>query len=250
MSGLKISIDPTAIASAFKELQLEIQQDIQKGVGDLAAVTHAKVAEMASQELHTSRQTLLDSLGFEQVTDGVWVVSIDESAFWIEEGIEPDTDMKPALLKNAKTSKSGFKYKVVPFNHSTAPSKMTASATYIVSLLKKNLKKENIPFKKIEKNADGSPKVGKLHSLNFASPIPGKGNTPALQGVTIYQTLTKTGNVRRDVMTFRTVSNSPAQAAKWKHPGLTAKHFLERASNWALKVWEDEMLPEILAKYK
>lgn len=250
MSGLKINIDAASLAKQFKELAAEVEQDIRKGVQNLAAITHAKVAEMANAELKTSRKEFTDALGFEEIADGVWVVSVDQSGLWIEEGIEPGHDMKPDLLKNAtKTSKEGNSYRSIPFEHSKAPSQLTQSSQNIVNLLKSELKKEKIPFKKIEKNSDGSPRIGKLHSKNFDSPIPGKGNTPALKGVSIYQTKTKTGSIRRDILTFRTVSEGPRSAGKWIHPGKEPRHFLERAEEWALKTWEMDILPEILSKY-
>lgn len=251
--SLKIKIDTASIAAQFKEIALELEQDLQRGVANLAAITHAKVAEMASSELKSSRKTFMDNLGFEEVAPGVWVVSVDEDALWIEEGLDPDKDMKPELLKGAtKTSKDGFKYRAIPFEHSKAPSQLTGYAQNIVARIRANLKKEGVPFKKIEKNPNGSPKLGKLHSFDFVNKNerpPGKGNTPILKGVSIYQTLTKTGNVRRDILTFRTVSGSPASAGKWHHPGFTAKQYLDKASEWALKEWEDKILPEILSKY-
>ncbi len=251
MSGLKINIDVASLAAQCKEFMEEAKQDIQKGVSNLAAITHAKVAEMANSELKTTRKKLADNLGFEEVTDGVWIVSIDEDALFIEDGIEPNTDMKPGLLKGAtKTSKDGHPYRVIPFEHSKAPSQLTPTAQHLVNILKEGLRKEKIPFKKIEKNADGSPRVGKIHSLDLKSPIPGKGNTPGLRGVSIYQTVTKTGNIRRDIMTFRTVSGGPASAGKFIHPGLTPKHFLDRAAEWAENEFYSTILPEILAKYK
>lgn len=247
---LKIKIDAASIAAQFKELKVEVEQDINKGVANLAAITHAKVAEMAGNELKTTHKTLTDNLGFEEVTPGVWVVSIAEDALWIEEGIEANKDMKPDLLKNAtKTSASGFKYRSIPFDHGAPPSQLTNSAQNIVNKLRSELKKQGVPFKKIELNANGSPRTGKLHSLDIDSEVPGKGNTPALKGVSIYQTVTKTGNVRRDILTFRTVSGGPASAGKWIHPGYTAKKFLDRAAEWATKEWEDKILPEILGKY-
>ena len=251
MAGLKININIDALTAQIKDFAMEAGEDLKKGVANLAAITHAKTAELAASELKTTAKTLKDNLGFEEISEGVWVVSIDQDALFIEEGIEPNTDMKPGLLKGAtKTSKDGNKYRPIPFEHSKAPSQMTPASQHIVNILNQNLKKENIPFKKIEKNQDGSPRVGKLHSLNIDSPIPGKGNTPALKGVSIYQTLTKTGNVRRDILTFRTVSSGPRSAGKFLHPGMKAKHFLERAEEWALKTWEEQIMPEILNKYK
>lgn len=249
--SLKIKIDTASIAAQFKAMALEVEQDLNRGVANLAAITHAKVVEMANSELNSSRKTLTDNLGFEEVTPGVWVVSINQEGLWVEEGIEPNTDMKPDLLKNAKmTSKSGFKYRSIPFDHGKAPSQLTGYAQNIVARIRSNLKKEGVPFKKIEKHPNGSPRVGKLHSFDWGGEVPGKGNTPILNGVSIYQTLTKTGNVRRDILTFRTVSGGPASANKWMHPGMQAKKFLDRSLDWGLKIWEEQILPEILDKYK
>lgn len=254
--SLKFNIDAAAIASQFKEFALEVELDLQKAVANLAAITDAKVKEMASQELKSSRKPFMDSLGFEEVAPGVWVISVSEDGMWVEEGIEANKDMKPGLLAEGfKTSKNGNKYKVIPFDYGQAPSQMTPSTQAIVSYLKQNLKKENVPFKKIERNADGSPKVGKLHEFNFGNPGgrmggPGKGNTPVLNGLSIYQSVTKSGNVRRDILTFRTVSSGPGSAGKWHHPGLEPKKFLDRALDWAMAQWEEKILPEVLDKWK
>lgn len=253
MTGLKIKIDTQAIAKQLRDIAGEVEKDIQKGVANLASMTHAKVAELASQDLHSSRKKFMDNLGFEEVTQGVWVVSVDEGALWIEEGIEPNTDMKPGLLK-------GRQSRVIPFDHGKAPSQLNGYAQNIVSRIRANLKKEGVPFKKIEKGSNGAPLLGKLHSFpkenatpeerrRWSGELPGKGNTPVLKGVSIYQTLTKTGNVRRDILTFRTVSGGPASAGKWIHPGIEPKKFLDQAADWALQEWEQKVLPEILSKY-
>lgn len=254
--NLKFNIDAAALAEQFNSFKLEVEQDLNKAVANLAAITDAKVKEMASQELHSSRKDFMDSLGFEEISPGVWVISVDESGLWVEEGIQADKDMKPGLLKeNFKVSKTGTRYKVIPFDYGGAPSNQTTSTQQIVSFLRSNLKKENVPFKKIERNTDGSPKVGKLHEFDFGNPSgtmggPGKGNTPVLNGLSIYQSVTKSGNVRRDILTFRTVSSGPGSAGKWMHPGLEAKKFLDRALDWAMKEWEEKILPEVMEKWK
>src|SRR5690606_1751640 len=128
-----------------------------------------------------SRQPFMDSLGFEEISPGVWVISVDEDGLWIEEGIEPNKDMKPGLLaKNFKTSKDGHRYKAIPFDYGIPPAQQTPSVQQAISYMKSQLRKEKIPFRKIEKNVDGSPKVGKLHELDFHNPKgflggPGKG---------------------------------------------------------------------------
>lgn len=254
--SLKFNIDAAKIAEQFNELKLEVEQSLTKAIANLAAMTDARVKEMASEELKTSRQPFMDSLGFEEITPGVWIISVDESGLWVEEGIQPNKDMKPDLLsKNFEVSKDGHRYKAIHFDYGKAPSQLTPSAQILVSYLKQQLRKENVPFKKIERNSDGSPKVGKLHEFDFGNPGgrmggPGKGNTPAFKNLSIYQSITATGNVRRDILTFRTVSSGPASAGKWMHPGLQGKKFLDRAFDWALQQWESKVLPEALEKWK
>ncbi len=251
MSNLKIKIDTDAIAKQFGNYALEIKEDLMKGVANLAAATKAHVVDQAQQELTSATFMKFEkSVGMEDVVPGIWVVSIDEKALWIEEGLEPNFDMKPGLLKNAtKTSKDGYKYRAIPFDQGKSKSSSTGYEFNLRERVRTALKKENIPFKKIEKNPNGSPRIGLLHKLNLGGEIPGKGNTPVLQGVSVYQTLTKTGNVRRDIMTFRTVSDGPKSSGKWIHPGYDAKKFLDKAQTFAEKIWEEQMLPQILSKY-
>lgn len=164
---LKVNIDISDLKKELKSFTAEIEKELQTGVQTLAAVTHLKVKEMASQELHSSRKKFDESLGFEQIAEGLWVVSVDEKGLFIEEGIESGTDMKPWLLKNGKTSKDGHKYKVIPFEHSKAATEMTPYAQNIAQQLRTNLKKANIPFHGIETHENGKPKLGKLHSMSF-----------------------------------------------------------------------------------
>lgn len=250
--SLKLEFDVAKIAAQFKEIALEVEQDLNRSVASLAAMTHAKVSELASEELHSSLKNLQDSLGFEEISTGIWVVSIDEKGLFIEEGIESSKDMKEDLLRNnARISASGHRYKVIPFDHGKAPTQLTPKAQELVGLIRQKLKKEKVPFKKIEKNADGSPRLGKLHSFDIESerPTP-RSSHPALKGVTIYQSKGANGSVRRDIFTFRTVTDSGASDGKWIHPGLKAKHFLDRAAEWAMDEWEKNILPEVLSKYK
>jgi len=248
--SIKINIDAASLAKEFEELASEVEKDIKDSMVNLSTIAHAKIVELASKNLHSTREIFLDNLSSpEQIADGIWVISLDQKALFIEEGLPASFDMKPGLLKNGEVSKKGYKYKVIPFEHGAAPSQMTESAKDIVNKLRVELKKKKIPFKKIEYGADGKPRLGKLHSLNLPSDIPGKGNTPSLQRVSVYQSA-KNGNVRRDIMTFRTVSNNPESGDKWIHPGLEAQKIMDKAADWAEQTFYDQILPEILDKWK
>src|ERR1019366_5127532 len=99
MSNLKIKLDTTALANTLKEYAAEVAQDVNKGVARLAAQTKAHVLMDAGAELSSPTfKTFSKSVEMEDISPGIWVVSINQKGLWIEEGIEPNTDMKPGLL--------------------------------------------------------------------------------------------------------------------------------------------------------
>jgi hypothetical protein len=180
MSGLKINIDVSALAAQFKELALEAEQSLMEGVKNLAKQTHAHVAEEAARKLKGSLKTFQENLGFEEVTPGIWVVSIDEPALWIEDGIPKGFDMKPGILngKNAKTGPGG-KYAVVPFDPSKNPdasvnasgvaaSRPTQNQAMIAAELKSGLKEINAQVNTKISPLPGSRKI-KMVALALAS---------------------------------------------------------------------------------
>jgi len=245
--SLRIKIDVQSLSKQLKEYAMEAEADMRKGVANLSALSHAKIRDLAAEKLHSTRNTFLDNLSqVEEVVPGVFVITLNEAALFIEEGMERH-DMKPDLLKkNAKVGKNG-RYKIIPFEHSKLPQNMTGKEQNIVQQIKQKLKEEKVPFKKIEYDAKGNPKTGKLHSFNWGGERPGKGNTGVLQRVSIYQSKGPTGNIRRDIMTFRTVSEG--QTDKWYHPGIKAAKILDEAGDWAEKEFYNSILPEIIAKW-
>lgn len=253
---LNFLVDADSIVAELQNFKQEAKKAIEDGVKALAASTHAKVKEFASSKLSTTRKMYMDNLDFQEVQPGIWVVSLDAPALWIEEG-RKSGDMTEDLLKNnAHTAKDGSKYKAIPFEHSKAPSQQGAFQKEMVRLIKQVLRDESsrigakIPFKKLEYNPDGSPRIGLLHKFDITSPKPtARASHEALSGLRIYQTQTAEGKVRRDIMTFRMVS-SKHKGNKWIHPGREGDKFFEQALEWANQAWENEILPEILKRFK
>ncbi len=258
--AFKVQVDAAKIASVFAEWKEAVERDIKKSMGELAAITHAKVKDDASIGLKHSKVVgqYMENLGWEAVSDGVWCVYLKEPALWIEDGIKPGTDMKPGLLK-------GKKYRVIPFRYDKGPTQNSDDTNKVIDNIKSELRQQDIskkdpsfnkngnamskvPFKNIEYDKNGSPKVGKLHQFDFGGQRPGKGNTPQMNGLSIYQSV-KNGKARRDILTFRTVSSGPASEGKWIHPGFEGKKYLDAAADWALKEWENTILPGIIAKW-
>ncbi len=235
-----IHVSASSEEEALAQAEAHITEAIKKAANVLAIATEAKVRELASEELKTTRQTYLDALSLEEVADGIWVVNLDKDAVWIEEGT-PERSGYDFLLNgpNAKVGKDGHKYNIIPFEHSKPRGQNTPKAQAIVDGLKRELKKQNIPFKKIEVDGNGSPLIGRIHKLNLFSEKPSaNAKHPALHGVTIYQRKSATGKVQRDIMTFRIISSKTKGDGRWQYPEKEGKEFLDRAMDYVMQNFE------------
>jgi hypothetical protein len=268
VASLKIQVDAAKIASVFKEFARDVEANIKASMGDLAAITYAKVKEDAATKLKGSplAKIYMDNLGYQQIAEGIHVVYLNEAALFIENGGK-EWDMKPGLLKNAKVGKNGNRYQIIPFKYDRGPTSNSASTNQLISYVKSELKQQNVkdsfnakgqqnktvPFKQIEYDKNGNAKLGKLHEFNFGNlngrlKAPGRGNTAQLAGLHIYQSM-KNGNVKRDILTFRTVSSGDASKDKWFYPAKTGIMLMDEAQKWAMQEWENKILPEILRKW-
>lgn len=249
--ALKLDINASEILAQFKEFKEEVKAELQVAFNKLVFDTYANISEEASKGLSTATNRIyMEALSQpEQISEGVYVISLDESAFWIEEGMERH-DMHDDLLK-------GKNHRVIPFRYDKPESRNTALTEGLKMEINQKLKKEKLSISKIETDANGSPKVGKLHEFSFTGP--GKfvnwrkrnaKETHALSRLSIYQSLSKeTGKVKRDVLVFRTISRAPSSQGKWIHPGYKAKKFMDEAMSRAMESWEQTYLPELKTKY-
>lgn len=275
-----LHVDFGDLLQLSKTLIPKLNKIAQEATRDLAIQTHSKIVEMASKELHSTRDKYMAALDIKQEGKNLWVISLDKSAIWIEDG-KSEGEMIDDLLKSskAKTAKDGSKYLAVPFQHNKAPTRQTPSQLNLSNTIRDTLKsmpmaelgKRQIPWGKIEKGANGKPLTGLLHKLDIMSAptkthegvgqgkgqigdvIQGITGIPYLQGIRIYQREVKdakTGksSIQREVMTFRIVSSKMKGSGRWVHPGLEAKNFFKKAADWAEKVFEDQIKPAILAK--
>jgi hypothetical protein len=256
------------------EIKEDLEKATNKALKDLAVATHAHIVEQVQSKLRSTREKYLNALSFTQVQDDVWVINLDAKAMWIEEGIEPNTEMIDALLngsggKGTKTAKDGSRYRVIPFQHNTKPTSSTTAQNSLIDTIKSTFKNQNIPYGKIEKDAAGKPKTGLLHSVDIENKpiktanVPGQGKggigsvmqgatgVPILKGIKVYQKevqdkATGKSKVVKSIMTFRVVSSKHKGTGRWMHPGLLPKHFFEEAADWAMKLWTETMEQKIL----
>lgn len=274
MSDLYLQLDYSELEKLGESIK-DLERKVQEEAGKLAAMTHAHIVEEAQEKLHSRRQKFLDNLAFSQVDQDTWVITVQRAAVWIEEG-KPSGSMVDDLLgDNPKISKDGVPYRVIPFEHSKAPTQQTTAQQNLTATVKQALKERNIPYGGIERDDKGKPKTGLLHKFDIMDkPIRQdmgrgqgqgpvgqvqQGNTgiPLLQGVRVYQKalfnddgtpkVDKQGQQRasRSIMTFRVVS-ARHKGNKWEYPGIEGMGFLDEAEEWAYREWSENILPRLL----
>jgi hypothetical protein len=238
---------------------------LARSAEDLAAMAYSKVVELAQSQLKTSRQEYLSNLSYEQAGPSLWTVTLNSKAMWIEEGM-PRHEMVDDLLKNAKVSKKGVRYKVIPFPIKGAAN--TAPAAMPIRLAAMGaLRRAKINMKDIERDVDGRAKIGGLHKLDvMTAPIKtahgphmgqgalgmvrqGLSGTPFLKGLSVQQRMigNAPGNIQKTAMTFRVVTSLHKGSGRWVHPGVKAKKLMDQAFAWAENEWESVIKPEILS---
>lgn len=236
---------------------------------DLAAMTQAKIIELANEKLHSRRQMFVENLHMKEEEDGVFVISLAAKVRWIDDGM-PAHNMLDALLssRKAKHAKDGSRYLIIPFDHSPGlgPTKTTPPQQDLITAIKGEMRQRGIPFGKIEKDAAGEAKLGKLHSFTLGDrpiktkdgPGMGRGNKgdvrqgptgiPFLENVIVRQDKTKTGKIKRSISTFRVASSKHTGADRWNHPGTAAINMMEDAMKWATDTWEKDIAPAVINK--
>lgn len=246
--SFKITFNDKEIGQVMSNLKAKVEERIQKAVQNAALATHAKAIELAGDRLHTRQKEFFENLSFDEISPNLYVVSLAGKAAWIEDGVKGPYDMRDTLLKKGfKVSKDGFRYRSIPFDQAKSPSQLNTKGKEMVDLVKRELKNRNIPFKKIEYNADGSPKLGKLHQMNIDSPRPSaNAKFPQLSGLAIYQSIPKgSKSVRRDIMTFRTISDKN-RGQSWINPGVEPTDIMKDTFDWLVDHFQTEVLPNLL----
>jgi len=253
MSKLTVKINFKDLESQLKEKKQNVVEKFKQAVAGLAAATHAHILEQAGEKLKSLQNKYKEAVDFEQIDDNLWVVSLQESAMFIEKG-HGSWNMYDSLAKSkkAKTSKEGNKYMAIPFEHSKRPSEQSANAKELTNQIKSFLKKEKINYKKIEYNSDGSPKMGLLHKFDIKSATPAnpKHKNPLLQGIAIYQRKDEKGKIKRDVLTFRMISEKNKGDGRWEYKSREGLNLFKEAEQWARDTWNSQLLPALIESLK
>ena len=256
----------------------DVKTKLTDAVQSLSVQTHAFIIDKANKELHGfKREQFLGeknrNIRWSQISERIWVVEIDESVRWIEEGREPTSMATEAwLLKGdkVKTAKDGSKYRAIPFTQSQGKGK---SANFknpmpeVEKEIKLILKKNNISLRKVEVDDNGQPKLGIIHKLKVPNPssqtkylkVAGgkdwfspprtqeqanlsglKAHTGIFQGkgAVVVQRKGPKGGIVKEVITFRTVSSKHQTEGRWMYPQVTPFNSMEAAYQWARMEWD------------
>ena len=280
---LKFNIDGKAILDLCKDSEEEVKKALSKGVKDLAVAAETHILELAKGELSPALFKIFKgdqkepTLRLDTIDANTHVITLSGSAYWIEEGIKPGSDMKTSdwlfKSKKTKTSKEGYRYLNVPFQHSAPPSTQTGYEKSLTDRVKFELKAKNlqrkknglsqIPWMGIERDENGKPKEGLIHEFDFkGTKAKDSWTSNPLERLRVYQAVEKDKNgqpklgkngkekVSRSWMTFRTASENPKSKDKFIHPGYTGNKFMEKTQEWAENEFYKKILPEIFAKWK
>lgn len=271
-----------------------IEKNVKQAVRLISIQAHDYIIQKASTELDGTKREMYLGLGkfgtkasgksdsepgvnteaknvrWNKLSDGVWVVTLDESASWLEEG-RPVTDMATPewLLKpgKVKVAKDGSTYRAIPMTKMKG-NKPTFSTGLlgegpggdVLSAVKSAARKQNVSLSKIEM-ADGQPKLGVLHKLNVKEPFtrldhpswfskPRNSEEAAatglkthqgifhLQGAVVMQRKNAKGQVKKETVVFRTVS-SKHKGYRWQAPAQAPLGFFKAAYEFANKQWEE-----------
>lgn len=272
-----INLDVSPLVSFGQEIDAASKKAMEEAGKRLTIMTKAHIEEEAKKKLHTRRDMFIKGLSHFKVDDHTYVVNLDASVRWIDDGMPAhnmiDDLLKPgkgAKAKPPKRAKDGSMYRVIPFRHGPkGPTQMTPAQATLLNTIKKELKARDIPYGKLEGGGSGGgPKLGLLHKFDIKnSPIktsnsPGQGKgavgqvmqgptgIPLLQGVRIYQRQVKNDDgstsTRKDIMTFRIVSSKHKGQGRWDHPGNQALKLMDEAYDWAKKTWDKDIVPQLM----
>jgi hypothetical protein len=262
-----VSIDFSDLTNINGELEKNLKKIAEQAQYELGVQSHAKGLQLAAERLHSRREMFVDAWKMDPKDDAFYLI-LQAKAVWIDEGL-PANYLFQALMDSpkAKTTDNGNKILVVPFTHKvgSGPTNTTSYNLELVEAVKKEFKKQNIPWQKIQKDDQGRPIHGLIQQVKgIDTPIkthegagmgqgaigePRQGHTGIsyLKGASLYQTERKDKEgksfTERGAITFRTASQNHPE--KFTHPGLEPTNIIESTWDWAINELEKEILPKL-----
>jgi hypothetical protein len=283
MNSFKISVNIEEVTSKLNQTQEAIENVLKPAIESVSIATHAFILNKANTELSGFKREMFLGLGqyakkasgqsskdervdstaknvrWIKISNNMWVVEIDESAKWIEEG-RPETSMATDqwLLKpgKAKIAKDGSTYRSIPFKQTEGKKDAPGAKPLFAELVKRAAKRQNVSLTKPEIGLDGKPKIGIVAKLDI-SPTMTRSESPVLyskprtleeamatglqphggifklKGAVVTQKLNKKGKPVKETVVFRTVSSKHKNESRWMYPQVQAFNAIPAAHKWA-----------------
>lgn len=181
--SLKLDLgDIVTLKDDVGKLDVAMNQAAQR----LAGQAHLHIIEEVQTRLHTRREPYIKALVKPtEVKPGLWVITLNAAATWIEEGLPQHSMVEDLLRKSSagtaksgpKMAKDGSTYRIIPFERNKGPASSTEAEQTLTASLKSQLGKLKVPWAKTEHNPDGTAKSGLLHS--FSGDLPASTDRPA-----------------------------------------------------------------------
>jgi hypothetical protein len=244
------------LESDFNNIKNNIQKDINDSTKVIGAAILKKAEDLAQQHLPGKLANMYKtSLKLEQISENMVVLELDEKMLWLDKGRKSGF-MDELLKSGAKTSKDGFKYRVIPMK-SQEKSQNTPTTSFgenLVSDLKNFLKNKNIKTEKnnnLELDSKGSPRIGRVHSFDIKNIRDKKQISDNIKRISVFQNKNpKSGKIEKSIMAFRVISEKHKEKGKWFHPGTPSVKILEKVFKYSEQLWQTEIFPAIKAKYE
>lgn len=277
---LKLNVNADELA---KELQASVEDTtarLKQGLQKLTIQTHAKVIEIATAKLDGYKLNAYlgdggSNLGWSQIGDGFYAVTLNAKGRMFEEDAPPRSMATDDwLLKNAKTSKSGSRYKSIPmpvkYNDKTSGPNAAINALARTAIQQARTPDgKRLSTMKLQRGPDGKPKTGIIQKIKIEPPFsskqaPGLYSQPRsaeaakatglkqhngifkLSGMAFSQ-VKKGGRVVKEAVVFRTVSSkNAAESDRWMYPAIKGIYAMDKAFLWLTT----EAYPAMIADLK
>jgi hypothetical protein len=218
------------LGKTMDEVTEEIAGELIQATAQLSQLTYNKAVEMTNERLHDTRQQYIDALELEDQGDGVYVVSLHESAHHLDDGYPP-FPMLPKLAQGpkSKVAKDGSRYTIIPIRQKTeAPSTASPKRQDLAAQLRAVVAGRQ--FRKVKTQVDKS--TGKVRTVER---LVGDAPHKHLQGLTRVREYEKEGGklMSSAYLTFRVASTKQDAGSKWRHPGFKGAQIFPDLERWA-----------------
>lgn len=266
----KLEGNITDLAAKLKSDIDKLKARADQEAKNIAVLTHAFIASKAKSELNSFQQQAYlgkneENLRYSKLGDGIYLIELDAKASFIEDG-SPKRFMKWLLDNNpkAKTAKDGSRYAHIPFSHAKSNSTKNVNdpKSSFYDIVSKRLKEENIDLNKIERNTDGTPKLGIIHKINTNSIIASEKNRSnfssprsqemaakiglkphsgihKLENLLVTQRKTKSGEVVKEAITIRTISSKHETEGRWYYPQIKPFKGMQSGYDYAKSLMDE-----------